>query len=60
MNALRLGLGVYEERFASPLDVTHYATRIGAHMHAIRRWNAYNCKWVGASDANPEGTNSIF
>lgn len=57
MRMLHLGFGVHKERFASPLNCsalteTYWSLykedeAFGAH------WDAYSCRWEGASEANP-------
>jgi ribonuclease HI len=60
MTALRVGLGVQGERFASPLNCNErtevYWTMYPEDRVFGAQHDAYSTAWVGASEANPEYT----
>ena len=58
MRALRDAFRIETERFASPLNVSKYTTAYYSvyERDALfgARVDAYSCRWLGSSEANPE------
>ena len=60
MEAIRIGLGANQERFASPLDfnpmLATYYSPFAEDAQFGAQYNAYSNRWTGSSQASPDST----